>query len=148
MNQLEKAIGIALHAHEGARDKAGQPYILHPLRLMLQMTTEDAMITAVLHDVVEDSDLTLDDSALAGFSPEVLQALALLTHADKAQPYLEYVRAIATNPLARAVKLADLQHNMDVRRLPPELSQADLERIAKYRQAWELLSLAQAAAGN
>ena len=138
MNQTEKAIGIALRAHQGAVDKSGEVYILHPLRLMLQMNTEDERITAVLHDVVEDSDITFDDLALEGFSPDVMRALSLLTH-DDSVPYLDYVATIAADPLARAVKMADLQHNMDVRRLPPDLSQKDLERLAKYRQAWELL---------
>ncbi len=139
MTQLESAIRIALDAHAGITDRSGHPYILHPLTLMLQMETEEQMITAVLHDVVEDSDVTLDDLARAGFSLSVLQALELLTH-DKDVLYLDYVAAVAANPLARAVKLADLRHNMDVRRLPPELSERDLERLAKYRLAWELLS--------
>lgn len=140
MQQLEKAISIALKAHAGVEDKSGRPYILHPLTLMLQMESEEQMITAVLHDVVEDSDVTLDDLAQAGFSTRVLQALELLTHDKGEMLYLDYVAAVASNPLARAVKLADLRHNMDVRRLPPELSKRDLERLATYRLAWEMLS--------
>lgn len=140
MSTLEQAIRIALDAHEGAVDKAGEPYILHPLTLMLQMTTDEARIAAVLHDVIEDSGVTLDDLARAGFSPRVLEALELLTHDDDELDYLDYVAAVASHPLARAVKLADLRHNMDIRRLPPELSERDLERLAMYRLAWELLS--------
>lgn len=143
MNQLEKALGIALAAHAGAVDKEGRAYILHPLRLMLRMGTESEMITAILHDVVEDSDVTLDDLAREGFAPDVLRALALLTH-DDSQPYLDYVRAIAADPLARRVKLADLEHNMDVRRLPADLTAKDFERLARYRQAWEILVAASA----
>jgi (p)ppGpp synthase/HD superfamily hydrolase len=139
MSLLEQAIRIALDAHAGAVDKAGQPYILHPLTLMLGMASDDERITAVLHDVVEDSGVTLDDLATAGFSPRVLAALALLTH-DKDEPYLDYIAAIAADPLARAVKLADLRHNMDVRRLPPELGARDFERLATYRLAWERLT--------
>lgn len=140
MSQLETAIRIALDAHAGTMDKSGQPYILHPLTLMLQMATEDEMIAAVLHDVIEDTSVTLEDLARAGFSPRVLEALELLTHDDETELYLDYVAAVAANPLARAVKMADLRHNMDVRRLPPELSKKDLERLAKYRLAWELLA--------
>ncbi|MEZ4517813.1 MAG: GTP pyrophosphokinase [Chloroflexota bacterium] len=139
MNQLEQAIRIALDAHAGVVDKSGQPYILHPLTLMLQMETEEERITAVLHDVVEDSDISLDDLARLGFPTQVLEALELLTHDRDTLPYLDYVAAISTNPLARTVKLADLQHNMDIRRLPLELTEADLQRLATYRQAWELL---------
>lgn len=140
MSTLEQAIRIALDAHAGVVDKAGQPYVLHPLTLMLQMGTEEERITAVLHDVVEDSGVTLDDLARAGFSPRVLEALELLTHDKDGTLYLDYVAAVASHPLARAVKLADLQHNMDIRRLPPELSARDLERLATYRLAWGLLS--------
>jgi (p)ppGpp synthase/HD superfamily hydrolase len=142
MSSLEQAIRIALDAHAGAVDKAGQPYILHPLTLMLGMASNEERITAVLHDVVEDSGVTLDELAQAGFSPRVVAALELLTH-DADQPYEEYVAAIAADPLARTVKLADLRHNMDVRRLPPELSERDLERLATYRLAWEQLSEAE-----
>ena len=135
---LETALAIALRAHRGARDKAGNPYILHPLHLMLQMETEEAMATAVLHDVVEDSPLTLDDLAAAGIPPRVLTALTLLTREPGAD-YAAYVAAIAADPLARAVKLADLTHNMDVRRLPNPLDPKDLARLEKYRRAWEIL---------
>lgn len=140
MSLLEIAIRIALEAHAGETDKAGRPYILHPLTLMLQMTTEEAMIVAVLHDVVEDSDVTLDDMARAGFGEDVLAALALLTHDTAAVAYDDYIAALAANSLARVVKLADLAHNMDMRRLPAEVTLKDWGRLAKYRQAWEYLS--------
>jgi len=144
MSDLETAIRIALDAHAGESDKAGQPYILHPLTLMLQMDTEEAMIVAVLHDIVEDSDVTPEQLAAAGFSADVLAALALLTHDTAAVPYDDYIAAIASDDtpahaLARKVKLADLAHNMDVRRLP-EVTLRDLGRLEKYRRAWKTLS--------
>ena len=85
MNLLEKAISVALEAHENVVTRSGRPYILHPLRLMLQMDSEEEMITAVLHDVVEDSEFTLDDLAAMGFPDPVLGALVLLTHNTKSQ---------------------------------------------------------------
>jgi (p)ppGpp synthase/HD superfamily hydrolase len=140
LSQLEKAIAIALQAHEGATDKTGQAYILHPLRLMMQMDSEEEQITAVLHDVVEDSTITLEDLADAGFSKNVLEALALLTHDKGLVSYADYIVGISENPLARKVKIADLEHNMDIRRLQAPLSEADLERLSKYRRAWEVLA--------
>ena len=140
MSQLEKAITVALQAHEGVLDKSGKPYILRPLRLMMQMDTEEAQITAVLHDVVEDSDITLEELAEQGFSSSILEALALLTHDKESVPYAEYIAGINGNAMARQVKLADLEHNMDTRRLQVPLSERDLGRLKKYRLAWDALS--------
>ncbi|MFW5942203.1 MAG: GTP pyrophosphokinase [Chloroflexota bacterium] len=138
MNLLEKAIAIALHAHQGQLDRCGEPYILHPLRLMLQMETDAERMAAVLHDVVEDTALTLADLEAEGFPQEVLEAVRLLTHDRSDHPYEQYVRTLKENPIARKVKLADLQHNMDIRRLDG-VQQTDLERLQRYRQAWETL---------
>ena len=140
MDDLEKAIAIALQAHEGVLDKSGKPYILHPLRLMMQMDSEEARITAVLHDVVEDSPITLSDLAASGFSSEILDALALLTHDKDSVPYEDYIEGIKSNALARQVKLADLEHNMDPLRLQAPLSERDLDRLQRYRLAWDVLS--------
>jgi (p)ppGpp synthase/HD superfamily hydrolase len=140
MDDLEKAIAIALQAHEGVLDKSGKPYILHPLRLMMQMDSEEARITAVLHDVVEDSAISLTDLAASGFSSEIIDALALLTHDKEATPYEDYIQGIKSNPLARQVKLADLEHNMDTRRLQAPLSERDLDRLQRYRLAWDVLA--------
>lgn len=140
MNFLDKAITVALEAHEDVVTRSGRPYILHPLHLMLKMDSEQEMITAVLHDVVEDSNITLDDLAAMGFSEPVLTALSLLTHDKEMSSYEDYILAIKTNPLAVRVKLADLTHNMDIRRLPTPLRQRDLDRIQKYRRAWETLT--------
>jgi (p)ppGpp synthase/HD superfamily hydrolase len=135
---LDKAIKIAVAAHEGQVDKSGRPYILHPLQLMMQMGTEEEMVTAVLHDVVEDSDMTLADLAAAGFSEVVVTAVGLLTHDKSRQSYEEYVTAVKANPLARRVKLADLTHNMDARRLE-NIDEKALQRLQKYHRAWKLL---------
>ena len=137
MNALEKAIALAVEAHTGQLRKDGSPYILHPLHLMLQMQTESEMITAVLHDVVEDSRFTLADLERMGFEPEVITAVALLTH-DTDVPYERYIQEIKANPLACRVKLADLEHNMDIRALP-ELNEKAWQRLQRYGRAWAIL---------
>src|SRR5919206_3594826 len=113
---VEDAVSIAARAHRGQRDKAGAPYLLHPLRMMLRMETEPAMMAAVLHDVVEDTDWTLERLREAGFSEEVLEAVDCLTHRD-GESYEQFVERVRTNPLARQVKVADLEDNMNVRRM-------------------------------
>ncbi len=139
MNLLEQAIVLAVESHAGQVDKAERPYILHPLYLMLQMETEEEMITAVLHDIIEDTTITLAQLRQMGFPETVLAALELLTHKTAETPYEEYIAAIKTNPLACKVKLTDLSHNMDIRRLPT-VTLKDWGRLEKYRRAWELLN--------
>jgi len=139
MNQLEKAIILATEAHAGQTTKDGLPYIIHPLHLMTHMETESEMIVAVLHDVVEDTAISLEDLAAVGFSDAVLAAVSLLTHDDPDVAYDEYVAALKHNLLARKVKLADLTHNMDVRRLPA-VGEREAKRLKRYRQAWEMLT--------
>lgn len=141
MGTLQKAIEVAVAAHAGQLDKSGQPYVLHPLHLMLQMEDEVGMITAVLHDVVEDSDVTMADLREMGFDEAVLAALALLTHDKEALSYEAYIDLVATNALARRVKLADLQHNMDVRRLPHPLTAKAHARLDRYHRAYSLLQV-------
>ena len=138
MATLERAIEIAVHNHKGQKQRNGQPYILHPLRLMLNVDTDDAKIVAVLHDVVEDTSYTFADLEKDGFSKDVLAALKLLTH-DKDEPYEPYVEKIAQNPLAKKVKLADLRDNMDVTRLD-KLEEKDTKRLEKYHKAWKRLT--------
>lgn len=140
MNALvEKAITLATAAHAGHVDRYGQPYILHPLHLMAQMETPEERMTAVLHDVVEDTEMTLAELQAEGFPPEVVRAVGLLTHEKERVPYDVYVANLKPNPLARKVKLADLEHNMDIRRLP-ELGPKDWERLQKYHRAWLFLT--------
>jgi (p)ppGpp synthase/HD superfamily hydrolase len=133
----KKAMILAYEAHRGQEDHSGVPYVFHPLHLAEQMETEETTVAALLHDVAEDTDYTLADLREMGFPEPVLEALALLTH-DPAVPYLDYVRALKDNPIARAVKLADLTHNSDLTRLD-QVRQKDLERVEKYRRAMEIL---------
>jgi hypothetical protein len=134
---IADAIRIAVDAHAGAVDKAGAPYILHPLRVMFAQRDDDARMAGVLHDVVEDTSVTFEDLETAGMPPAVLDALRLLTH--DGTPYEEYVQRLKSNPIARAVKLADLEDNMDIRRLA-EVTERDARRLAKYRRAWRTLT--------
>jgi (p)ppGpp synthase/HD superfamily hydrolase len=129
---------IAYDAHHGQVDRAGLPYVFHPYHLAEQMDDEDSICVALLHDVVEDTDTTLDDLRDMGFPAQVVDALALLTH-NPAVPYMDYVATIKTNPLAAKVKLADLTHNSDLTRIPGEPGPKDLARREKYLAAMELL---------
>lgn len=139
MSLLEKAIGLALRVHRGQRDRYGRPYILHPLHVMLQMDNDVEMMAAVLHDVIEDSDTTLADLQAEGFPPAVLEAVRLMTHDKGAISYEAYVRRLKPNETARKIKMADLEHNMDIRRMD-RVRPADVERLEKYRRAWEMLT--------
>ncbi|MEG1774674.1 MAG: HD domain-containing protein [Oscillospiraceae bacterium] len=134
---VRRALRIAYNAHHGQLDRGGVPYIFHPYHLAEQMTTEDTVIAALLHDVAEDTPMTLELLAREGFSEAVLCALRLLTH-DPAQDYMDYIAALAENPIARAVKIADLRHNSDPARLPED-NEAIRRRMEKYRRALELL---------
>lgn len=132
-----KAMKIAFDAHNGQKDKSGIPYIYHPIHLAEQMETEEECIVALLHDTVEDTDITFKQLEKE-FSDKVIEALKLLTH-DKSIGYMEYVRNLKNNPIARKVKLADLRHNSDETRLE-YLKEKDRKRNQKYRKAIEILS--------
>lgn len=137
-NQLiEKALQVALKAHSGQVDRAGVAYILHPLRIMSHMETDPQRIVAILHDVIEDSDHTLEDLQSAGFPAEIVDAVDLLTHRQD-DSYEDYVQKIEGHPLARAVKIGDLHDNMRIDRLPNP-DEKDLERLMKYKNALALL---------
>ena len=133
----KKAMKLCFEAHKDQVDKSGLPYVFHPFHLAEEMQDEESTVAALLHDVAEDTDLSLEQIAEYGFGEEVMVALALLTHGDDV-PYMEYVAAIKKNPIARAVKLADLKHNSDLSRLD-EVSPKALERREKYLQAIDLL---------
>lgn len=133
----KKAMKICFEAHKNQTDKSGIPYVFHPFHLAEQMGTESTVIVALLHDVIEDTDYTLDDLRNFGFSEEILSAIRLMTH-DDSVPYMEYVAAIKSNPIARAVKLADLKHNSDLSRLD-FVDEKALQRVKKYKAAIELL---------
>lgn len=132
------ALKISFDAHKNQVDKSGMPYVYHPFHLAEQMDDEYTTCVALLHDVVEDTDITLDDLKKKGFPNEVTDAIALMTH-DDVVPYLEYVAKIKKNPIATFVKLADLKHNSDLTRLD-EVDSKALERVEKYRKAIQILS--------
>ena len=129
----KKALRLCFDAHREQVDKTGLPYVFHPFHLAEQMKDEYSTVCALLHDVVEDTDCTLDDLRSMGFPDAVVDALALLTH-DPAVPYMDYVKVIATNPIARKVKMADLRHNSDLSRMD-EADEWALKRTAKYKKA-------------
>lgn len=133
----KKALRLCFEAHKGQVDKSGMPYVFHPFHLAEQMKDENSTVVALLHDVVEDTNLTFDDLRAFGFENDIMEALMLLTHEDDI-PYLTYVAAIKRNPIARAVKLADLQHNSDLSRLDI-VDEKALNRKAKYTEAILLL---------
>ena len=146
MSTLERAIAIALQAHAGQKDKGGEPYILHPLRVMLAMQHETGRIVAVLHDVLEDSGITAHHLRAEGFAEEVIEALALLTKMP-GESRLDAAKRAAKHPLAWAVKLADNADNLDISRIPAPTA-ADYARLEEYRQVRELLEEAQVSCRN
>lgn len=133
---VQQAMEIATKAHAGQIDKAGSPYIEHPRFVAGLVEGDTAKAVAWLHDVVEDTAVTLEDLSQE-FPPEVVEAVSLLTH-GKNVAYEDYIRAIGQNPVARAVKLADLTHNSMIERIP-DPSPNDYARLDKYRKAKEIL---------
>jgi len=138
LSTLERAIAIAAEAHAGQVDKAGAPYVLHPLRLMLRMSSIDERIVAVLHDVCEDCPgWTFDRLGREGFSASILAALRSVTKRD-GEEYEDFVRRAADNPIGRRVKLADMIDNSDLSRIAVP-SEQDFQRIEKYKRAIDLI---------
>lgn len=133
----KKALKLSFEAHKDQIDKAGLPYVYHPFHLAEQMQDEKTTVVALLHDVVEDSDYTLQDLSALGFDGEIVGAIALMTH-DESVPYMQYIAEIAKNPIAKTVKLADLKHNGDLTRLD-SITQKDRQRAEKYKAAIALL---------
>lgn len=136
--KFEQALAIAVKAHSGQTDKIGEPYILHPLRIMLRMDSESERIVAILHDVVEDSPVNLNDLRKAGFSRKVVDAVDHLTR-RKHEPYQAYVMRASQTPLSRKVKVADLEDNMNLRR-QHGLAKRDKVRMARYQKAYRFLT--------
>ena len=141
---LDRAIYIAVAAHAGVTDKAGAPYVLHPLRVMLSLESEVAQIVGILHDVVEDApDWSFNRLRQEGFSDDVIEALQLVTKLpeeeesagdsedQKLEKYLRFIRRAVSHPVARAVKLADLNDNLDITRLQ-NVSVKDMQRLNRY----------------
>lgn len=133
----KKALCLSFDAHKDQIDKSGTPYVYHPFHLAEQMDSEETVAVALLHDVVEDTDYIIYDIIAMGFPKSVTDALALMTH-DESVPYMGYVAKIKTNPIAKAVKLADLRHNSDISRLDT-VDEKTMERSEKYAAAIELL---------
>jgi len=137
MPTLEDAIALAVEAHRGQKDKVGEPYILHPLRVMFRLGWDApvaARMAAVLHDVVEDTKVKLPDLRKLGYSEEVLAAVELLSRRPE-DSYEQFIERVLPNRVARMVKRADLEDNMELRRLPG-VAGKDLDRLARYRAAW------------
>lgn len=136
----KKAMNLCFEAHKEQMDKSGVPYVLHPFHLAEQMEDENSTCVALLHDVVEDTDYTFEDIEALGFPLEVIEALRLLTH-DEEVPYMDYISNIKSNPIAKAVKLADLTHNSDLSRFAgQDITERDMKRREKYQEAIKLLS--------
>ncbi len=135
--KTKKALKLCFEAHKNQVDKSGMPYVFHPFHLAEQMQTEETTIVALLHDLVEDTDYTIEDLISMGFDKNITDTIALMTHASDV-PYMDYVREIKSNPIAKAVKLADLKHNSDLTRLDA-IDEKALSRRKKYLKAIALL---------
>ena len=139
MSTLERAVEIAVEAHAGQLDKAGNEYIGHPMRVMEMGKTEEEKIVGVLHDVVEDSPWTFEMLEAEGFAPQIISALRCVTKVSENENYDDFIERVRKNPLAAAVKINDLTDNMDIRRLP-YLSDKDVKRLKKYLKAYKKLT--------
>lgn len=134
----KKAMRISFAAHQFQVDQGGLPYVYHPFHVAEQMDDEYSVCVALLHDVVEDSSVTLEQLEKCGFPDDIVDAIDLLTY-DKKRPYMDYIEMIKRNELARKVKIADLRHNSDMRRLD-KFHEGVFERMAKYNEALKILS--------
>ncbi len=137
-DQLKVAIDLANKYHYGQVDKAGLPYILHPLHVMNNVHGIEEKIVAILHDILEDTPITVNDLISYGFDLNLVEAIVSITKVD-GESYVDYLRRIKENELARIVKLADLSHNMDISRLSNP-TKKDYQRVEKYKKAYEYLS--------
>ena len=138
MELIEKSLHIALRAYAGKTDKAGREYIHHPLRVMSKMKTDVEMSVALLHDVIEDSDITAEQLLAEGIPAEVVEAVVCLSKTEN-EDYQDFVARAKKNELAARVKIADIEDNIDVLRLPT-LDEYDLARVQKYHSAWQFLN--------
>lgn len=136
--QTKTAMKLCFEKHRMQVDKCGIPYPFHPFHVAESMKDEATVCVALLHDIIEDTDTTAEELASLGFSSEIIDAISLLSH-DKNVPYLEYIAKIKENPIAKAVKIANLKHNSDLSRLD-KVTENDIKRVEKYKKALELLS--------
>lgn len=139
MSSLEEAIALAVEAHKGQVDKSGQPYILHPLRVMFRLQGENEKIVGILHDVVEDTPITFAQLRQMGYSEEVIEGVDGVTRREN-ETYAQFIERSQQNRLSCRVKIADLEDNMDLRRLPRDLTERDYERLQRYTRAWRKLT--------
>lgn len=137
VNLLEKAITIATKAHEGQVDKGGNQYILHPLAVMMKCNEYDEKIVAVLHDVIEDTNVTVEELIKEGFSEKIIEAILSLTRKED-ESYVDFIKRCKQNPIGKIVKIADIDSNMDISRIPNP-TEEDIERVEKYRKAKDKL---------
>ena len=138
-NELyDRALRIAIHAHKGQTDKSGREYVMHPIRVAERCKDPRAKIVALLHDTIEDTDVSAAYLRCQGFPEEIIEGVLSVTKRD-GESYEDFVRRAAKNPLGREVKWADLEDNMDIRRLK-EISDDDVERLRKYLRAWQYLN--------
>lgn len=135
--KTKKALSLCFEAHKNQKDKSGMPYVFHPFHLAEQMETEETTIVALLHDLIEDTDYTLENLTEMGFEENITNAIALMTHNPEVE-YMDYVSAIKNNPIAKTVKIADLKHNSDLSRLD-FVDEKALKRRVKYLKALALL---------
>jgi (p)ppGpp synthase/HD superfamily hydrolase len=138
MDLIEKSLEIALKAYSGQKDKAGETYILHPLRIMAKMESTEERCIALLHDVIEDSEITAEDLIAQGLPKNVVVAIEALTK-NNGENYEDFVDRVMKNALATKVKIADIEDNINVLRLN-SINDTDLQRVAKYHRAWKKLS--------
>lgn len=134
---LEKALRIAVEAHAGQVDKSGKPYIFHPLRVCCRCFTDEEKMVALLHDTIEDTEITAEDLQSEGFPPYIVEAILSISR-NEDETYEEFVKRTSLNPLGRAVKLHDLEDNMDISRLE-QVTEKDIDRLNKYIKAYRYL---------
>ncbi|HOI25946.1 MAG: HD domain-containing protein [Paludibacteraceae bacterium] len=138
-NLLKLALNIATKTHNGQTDKSGEPYIEHPIRVSKRCKSEDARIVALLHDTIEDTDVTADYLLKKGFPSYLVDAVLAVTKL-KDEDYMQYIQRASQNKISKEVKIADLQDNMDITRLNYPMTQIDFDRLNKYLKAYKKLT--------
>ncbi|MBQ4262969.1 MAG: GTP pyrophosphokinase [Bacilli bacterium] len=136
-SDVKKALNLMYNSHIKQYDKSGVPYVFHPFHVAEQMDDEDSTIVALLHDIIEDTDVTIEDLVSLGFSVQVINALKCLTHLED-EDYFDYIKRVSNNEIAKKVKIQDLKHNMDLSRLS-SVSEKDLQRVEKYKKSLKFL---------
>lgn len=133
----EKAMQIAEKVHKNQVDKAGKPYIWHPVRVERRCTRQEDRLVALLHDTVEDGNIASEYLLLVGFSQEIVDAVLSVSR-KRGEDYFEFIQRCKANPIGRRVKICDLEDNMDITRLN-QLTEKDIERLKKYHKAYNML---------